>query len=206
MAARALDATDTRLFASAADFRAWLEQHGTSTSELWVGFHTKASSRGGLTYSEAVDEALCVGWIDGVRVKTGPDAYANRFSPRKPRSAWSAVNLRRLDALLALGRVGPAGLHAFEARDLEASGYSLAARPTALDPAIEAALRGTPAAWAFFAAQPPAYRRDVAFWVTSAKRDETRARRLATLVAESAAGRRAGPYVAARSSPKREDR
>lgn len=208
MAARALAPTDVQHFDSAAEFRAWLDAHGGRVSELWVGFHTKASGRGGLTYSDAVDEALCAGWIDGVRVKPEPDTYANRFSPRKPRSAWSAVNLRRFETLRALGRVAPAGLRAFEARDLDASGYSLAERPTALDPAVEAALRAEPAAWAYFEAQPPAYRRDAAFWVTSAKRDETRERRLATLVADSAAGRRFGPYeaAAARARATREGR
>ena len=210
MATWTLDATATRCFNCAADFRAWLEQHGQSATELWVGFHTKASDRGDLTYDEAVEEALCVGRIDGVRAKPGPDVYANIFSPRAPRSAWSAwsaANLRRFETLCAVGRVTADGMRVFESRDLEASGYAIADRLTALDTAIEAALRAEPAAWTYFAAQPPAYGRDAAFWVASAKRADTREHRLATLVAESAAGRRFGAYeaTATQSRTKREE-
>lgn len=188
------DASSARAFASRAEFRRWLQRNGAKTSELWIEFATQASGRGGLTYTEAVEESLCFGWIDGVRMKTGPETYANRFTPRKSRS-WSAVNLRRFEALQAAGRIVPAGMRAFEARDAEASGYGIGDRPDELDAWMEAGLRAQAEAWAYFAAQPPHYRRGAAAWVMSAKREETRERRLATLVAESAAGRRFGPYA-----------
>lgn len=194
MATPAPQSAAVRFFPSAAHFRRWLARNGARATELWVGFHTLASGLGGLTYSEALDEALCYGWIDGVRLKAGADGYTHRFSPRKPHSAWSAANLRRLEALRAGGRIAPAGLRAFEARNAAGSGYALADRSAHLDAAAEAALRAEPRAWAYFSTQPPAYRRDAAWWVMSAKREATRARRLATLVAESAAGRRFGAY------------
>ena len=189
------DASRTRFFTSRAAFRRWLQRYGEKETELWVEFATKASDRGGLTYVEAVEESLCFGWIDGVRVKLGPETYSNRFSPRKARSSWSAINLRRFEALREAGLIAPEGMRVFGARDAEASGYAIGSRPTELDPWIEQGLRAQPKAWAYFAAQPPHYRRGAAHWVLSAKREETRERRLATLVADSAAGRRFGPYA-----------
>lgn len=189
------DASSARPFASRAEFRRWLQRNGEKTPELWIEFATQASGRSGLTYVEAIEESLCFGWIDGVRMKTGPETYANRFTPRKPRSSWSAINLRRFELLREAGRIAPAGLRVFEARDAEASGYAIGDRPDDLDAWMEAGLRAQAEAWAYFAAQPPHYRRGAAAWVLSAKREETRERRLATLVAESAAGRRFGPYA-----------
>jgi uncharacterized protein YdeI (YjbR/CyaY-like superfamily) len=194
---RTPDASSARAFKSRAEFRRWLQRNGEQTPELWIEFATQASGRGGLTYIEAIEESLCFGWIDGVRVKTGPETYANRFTPRKPRSSWSAINLRRFEVLSAAGLIAPQGMRVFEARDAEASGYAIGDRPAELDAWIEAGLRAQPKAWAYFAAQPPHYRRGAAHWVLSAKREETRERRLATLVADSAAGRRFGPYGAA---------
>ncbi|MDF1506100.1 YdeI/OmpD-associated family protein [Roseisolibacter sp. H3M3-2] len=181
-----------RFFPDAAALRAWLAEHHASAAELLVGFR-KAGAPGprGLRYEEALDEALCVGWIDGVRRSLGAEAYSIRFTPRAPRSAWSAVNVARAEALAAAGRLTAAGRSAFDRRgDAPAAGYSYEHRPVALDPALEARFRADAAAWAFYERQPPSYRRTAAFYVMGAKRAETRERRLEVLRAASAAGRR----------------
>jgi uncharacterized protein YdeI (YjbR/CyaY-like superfamily) len=178
-------------FASGADFGAWLAEHHDRAAELWVGFHKVHTGVPSLTWPEAVDEALCVGWIDGVRRSLGPSAYTIRFTPRRPRSTWSAVNVRRVAELTAAGRMRPAGLAAFERRSAAKDGiYAYERRADALGGEAERAFRAQPAAWAFFESQPPGYRRTVAHWVASARRPETRERRLATLIAHSAAGER----------------
>jgi uncharacterized protein YdeI (YjbR/CyaY-like superfamily) len=182
-------------FRTPAAFRRWLERHHASATELWVGFHKKSSGRPSLTYAESVDEALCFGWIDGVRKSVDADRYVTRFTPRRPGSVWSVINTRRARALIAQGRMHPAGLAAFKARNPKRSGvYSFEQRKAAaLTRQETAALRADTAAWRFFASQPPGYRRVVTWWVISAKRPETRARRLRVLIADSAAGRRIGP-------------
>lgn len=179
-------------FATPAAFRRWLAKHHASATELWVGFHRKATGRPSLTWPESVDEALCFGWIDGVRRSVGTEAYTIRFTPRKRGSTWSTVNTRRAGELIRAGRMQPAGLRAFEARDPAKSGiYSFERREAArLDEAAEARFRAHKEAWRFFEAQPPGYRKIAVHWVVSAKREETRARRLETLIADSAAGRR----------------
>ena len=193
-----------RFFKTAAALRRWLTQHAETAPELWIEFYTKGSGKGGLTYTEAVEESLCFGWIDGVRRKTSPDAFIERFSPRVARSKWSVVNLRRFDALRAADKVTPRGLEVFEARDVAADGFSIAARPREIDPTVEKRLRGQKQAWAFFEAQPPWYQRAAAFWVMDAKQETTRERRLATLIDDSAAGQRIrslSPAATRASSP-----
>jgi uncharacterized protein YdeI (YjbR/CyaY-like superfamily) len=181
-----------RFFAGAAELRSWLAEHHASATELWVGFRKKGSRQPSVTYQEALDEALCFGWIDGVRKSVDASSYTNRFSPRKARSHWSAVNLRRVEELRRAGRVTPAGLAALAARRPERTqGYSYEQRGEArLDAALEARLRAAAAAWDHFQAQPPGYRKLVTWWVVSAKREETRLRRLDQLIACSAAGER----------------
>ena len=181
-----------RFFRSQIAFRRWLEKNHATTTELWVGMHKVASGKGGLTYQEALEEALCFGWIDGVRRRFDEQSFAQRFSPRKPKSYWSAVNTKRAEDLKAAGRMHPAGLAAFERRDKASGRYSFERQAAALDPAAEKRFRANRAAWQFFASQAPWYQRVAIHWVTSAKRDETRARRLATLIQDSAAGRRLG--------------
>lgn len=145
----------------------------------------------GLTYPEAVDEALCFGWIDGVRRRVDADSFSVRFSPRKPKSIWSAVNIRKAAALEAAGRMRPSGRAAFAARQERSSKrYSYESKPSALDPAFERKLARHGEAWAFFQSQAPSYRRTSIFWVMEAKREETRARRFATLLECSAKGER----------------
>jgi len=173
-----------RFFSGPAEFRAWLEAHHATAPELWVGFHKKGSGRPSLTWPESVAEALCFGWIDGVRKSLDADRYVIRFTPRRAESVWSAVNLAKMDELLAAGRVAPAGRAAWERRTTEKSAiYSYERRrEAAFEPALERRFRGAKRAWAFFAAQPPGYRRLATYWVASAIRAETRARRLATLI------------------------
>jgi uncharacterized protein YdeI (YjbR/CyaY-like superfamily) len=179
-------------FAEPADFRAWLEENHERESELLVGFYKKATARPSITWPEAVDEALCFGWIDGIRRSLGDETYVIRFTPRKPRSTWSAVNIERAKELVAEGRMRPAGLAAFEARSDDRSAiYAYEQRHQAkLAPNEEREFRADKRAWEFFAAQPPSYRKTALWWVVSAKRDETRARRLRTLIEDSANGRR----------------
>jgi uncharacterized protein YdeI (YjbR/CyaY-like superfamily) len=179
-------------FAMPAEFRRWLERHHASTPELWVGFYKKHTGRPSMTWPEAVAEALCFGWIDGIRKSVDAARYVNRFTPRRPGSNWSAVNVRLVQELIASGRMRPAGLKAFEGRRPEKAGqYSYEQRKTArLTPEMEAAFRANPDAWRFFESQPPGYRQLMTFWIMSAKQDATRGRRLAALIEASAEGRR----------------
>lgn len=174
-------------FDSQRKFRAWLEQNHRSTAELVVRCYKTDAKEKGLTYREALDAALCFGWIDGVRRALDEESFTTRFTPRKPKSKWSAVNIRRATELLAEGQMRPAGEAAFAARDAAADRrYSYESRPTELDARSLAKLRANKRAWAFFQSQPPWYRRTSSFWVMEAKREETRERRLAELIARSA--------------------
>ncbi|MDQ3880355.1 MAG: YdeI/OmpD-associated family protein [Chloroflexota bacterium] len=184
-------------FATPDEFRAWLAEHHASERELWVGFHRKSSGRPSITWPEAVGQALCFGWIDGVRRSVDDESYANRFTPRTARSTWSAVNIRSVKELIAAGLMHPAGLAAFERRADERSAiYSYEQRHAAtLDAADEARFRANPPAWDWFQSQPPSYRTAAAHWVVTAKREETRRRRLETLIEDSAKRRRVGPLT-----------
>jgi uncharacterized protein YdeI (YjbR/CyaY-like superfamily) len=197
MARHHAKAMEPAFFESPADFRAWFEEHHESESELLVGFYKKASGKPSITWPESVDQALCFGWIDGVRRSLGDEAYTIRFTPRKPRSNWSAVNVKRMKELLAEGLVHPAGEAAYERRsDDRTAIYSYEQRKSAqLPEEFEARLRANPAAAEFYDAQPPWYRRTAAHWVISAKREATRERRLAQLIEDSANGRRIGPLT-----------
>jgi uncharacterized protein YdeI (YjbR/CyaY-like superfamily) len=174
------------------DFRRWLERHHDSEPELWVGYFKKGSGRASMTWPESVDEALCFGWIDGIRKRIDDERYMIRFTPRRPGSIWSAVNIGRVGALEAEGRMRPEGRKAFEARREDRSGiYSYEQRDeAALPAAFEDRFRSDEAAWAWFDAQPRGYRQTTIRWVMTAKREDTRERRLATLIADSAAGRK----------------
>jgi uncharacterized protein YdeI (YjbR/CyaY-like superfamily) len=184
-------------FATPEKLRAWLEAHHATKKELLVGFYKKGSGKKSITWPESVDEALCFGWIDGVRHRIDDDAYTIRFTPRKRTSIWSAVNVARVAALTKLGKMTPAGLDAFAARTPERTGVYAFERNEAakLTPEQEKKLRANRKAAAFFDAQPPGYRRVATHWVISAKREETRERRLATLIADCAAGRKIGPLA-----------
>lgn len=184
------------LFPDAAAFRAWLEEHHATASEAWVGYYRKRVSKVAIRYPEAVDEALCYGWIDGIGYSITDEIYANRFTPRTRRSTWSAANVRRVGELVAEGRMRPAGLAAFEARVPERTGiYSYENRPADLPPQMRARLAENVPAERWWQAQTPGYRRAATWWVVSARQEATRERRLATLIADSAAGRMVKPFT-----------
>jgi uncharacterized protein YdeI (YjbR/CyaY-like superfamily) len=186
------DNTAPLYFPSAADFGAWLRTHGASASELLVGFHKVGSGLPSMTWPESVDEALCVGWIDAVRRRVDEQRYSIRFTPRRAGSIWSAINIKRVAVLSAEGRMLPAGLAAFALRrDSHSRIYAYEQQHSAsLSAERQQLFEASPAAWAFFQAQPPSYRQRCLHWVSSAVQPGTQARRLAQLIALSAAGQR----------------
>jgi uncharacterized protein YdeI (YjbR/CyaY-like superfamily) len=185
------EASDPVYFASPEEFRAWLEAHHTSAEVLWVGYHKRGTGRPSLTWPESVDEALCFGWIDGLRRSVDAERYAIRFTPRRPGSNWSRVNLGRVEALTREGRMRPGGLAAYEGRPLEPAGDRDETRPQELpEPYASAFRERDPDAWDFFSAQSASYRRLAIGWILEAKREATRWRRLGQIVEASAARRR----------------
>jgi uncharacterized protein YdeI (YjbR/CyaY-like superfamily) len=186
-----LGAMDPAYFATPDEWRAWLAEHHDTASELWVGFHKKVSGRPTITWPEAVDQALCFGWIDGVRKSVDDSRYVIRVTPRRRNSIWSSVNVGRVKELTRLGLMQAAGLAAYRASPLAKSGvYSYEQRKSAkLPQPLERRFKRNRPAWQFFQAQPRGYQRTAAWWVLSAKKEETRLRRLATLIEDSARGR-----------------
>jgi len=179
-----------KFFRTAGDFRHWLQQHHDSAPELLVGFYKVTSGRPSITWAESVDEALCFGWIDGVRRRLGEASYSVRFTPRRPGSIWSAVNIRRARALAAQGRMAAAGVAAFEVRTPRRSGrYSYEQRPAQLVAPYSGMLEANAAARRFFERQAPSYQRAATWWVVSAKKEETRLKRARTLIELSAKGK-----------------
>lgn len=178
-------------FATPAELQAWFADHHNMAEAQWIGFHKKDSGRPSITWPEAVDEALCVGWIDGVRKRLDDQSYMIRFTPRKLRSTWSVVNIKRVEELTNTGRMQPAGLAAFAQRTTARSGTYAYEQTGELQLAVEdeQLLRANGAAWEFWHNQPPSYRRTATWWIMSAKQATTRQKRLATLIADSAAGR-----------------
>jgi len=180
-----------KYFKSAGSFRRWLKTNHVTVQELWVGFYKKASQQPSITWPQSVDEALCFGWIDGVRKSIDEMRYIIRFTPRRRKSIWSAVNTKRARELNEKGLMEPPGLAAFNARKENKSGiYSYEQRSATLDARYDKKLRQNKAAWDFFYAQPPSYRKTVGWWVVSAKQEATRLKRLQKLMEESARGRR----------------
>jgi uncharacterized protein YdeI (YjbR/CyaY-like superfamily) len=177
-----------QFFPTLADWRAWLEKNHGDWDELWVGFYKRDSGRASITWPESVDGALCFGWIDGVRKSIDAHRYKIRFTPRKPRSIWSAINIKRAKELTKLGLMHPAGRSAFEKRDGDRSAiYAYEQRKAAkLQPDFEKQFRANAAAWEFFQSQPPWYQRTSTYWVISAKKEETRLKRLGVLIGCSA--------------------
>jgi uncharacterized protein YdeI (YjbR/CyaY-like superfamily) len=173
-------------FNSGAEFRGWLERHHRDAAELSLGFYKKVSGKPGISYQDALDEALAFGWIDGVRRSLDSDSYTIRFTPRKARSIWSAVNIKRVGELMAADRMTEAGLAAFAKRDEKRSAiYAYERKAAELDAGAMKQFKADKKAWTFFRAQAPWYQRTSTHWVVSAKRPETRARRLEILVAYS---------------------
>lgn len=181
-------------FPTSDDFRRWLTEHHREAEELWVGYYKKSTGKPSITWPESVDEALCFGWIDGIRKSIDEEAYKIRFTPRRTGSHWSRVNLERVAVLTERGRMAPAGIAAHEARDPKKSGqYSFERERARLTPAQRRELEAHPDAWAFWKDQPPGYRKQATWWIQSAKREVTKARRLATLIEDSANGLRVKP-------------
>jgi uncharacterized protein YdeI (YjbR/CyaY-like superfamily) len=183
--------TNPIFFATPLDFGAWLAEHHDSVAVQWVGFYKKATGKPSITWEESVDEALCWGWIDGLRKSIDDESYAIRFTPRKPGSVWSARNIERVAVLRDEGRMQPPGLAAYEHHDQNPnprSGYRTSEFSKELPEAMLAEIRANPKAWEFYESQSTGYRRHTTRWIMSAKREETRARRLATLIADAARG------------------
>ena len=180
-----------KFFKSPHDFRKWLDRHHAKIPELWVGFYKKSSGFPSITWPESVDQALCFGWIDGIRKSVDEFSYTIRFTPRRKGSIWSAVNIRRAAQLIEMRLMKPTGLHAFEQRKENRSGiYSYEQRSVELETTYSTRLKQNKAAWDFFQAQPASYRKQMGWWIVSAKKEETRYRRLAKLIEVSAQGRR----------------
>jgi uncharacterized protein YdeI (YjbR/CyaY-like superfamily) len=173
-------------FATPADFRDWLEEHHATADQLWVGFYKKATKKPSVTWEDTVNEALCVGWIDGIRKSRDAESYMIRFTPRKPKSVWSQRNIDLVARLTTEGRMKAEGLAAFAFKDVHPdSGYTAAKLDAVLSDPMLLRFKENEGAWAFYEAQPRGYRKQTALWVTSAKRQETRERRLATLIEDS---------------------
>lgn len=175
------------------DWRKWLEEHHSDHTELWVGYYKKATGLPSMTWAQSVDEALCFGWIDGIRKSIDETAYKIRFTPRKTNSIWSAVNIKRIEELIELGLVHESGLKAYQARKQEKSEiYAYEQNPDdiKLDADYENRFQANQGAWDFFQAQAPSYKRPALWWIISAKKAETREKRLLTLIEDSANGRR----------------
>lgn len=178
-----------RFFRTAAELRAWLAKNHARVDELLLGFYNQRSARKGISYKEAVDEALCFGWIDGVRRRVDAERYSGRFTPRRPRSNWSLVNVRRVAELEALGRMAGPGREAFARREAKRTGvysFEVQRERAQLGPDLEGRFRAKPRAWAFFQSRPPWYQRTSIWWIVSAKKEETRLRRLGVLIEFSA--------------------
>jgi uncharacterized protein YdeI (YjbR/CyaY-like superfamily) len=197
----ALIPSKLKFFKTPSDLRKWLDKYHSRLLEQWVGFYKVSSGRASITYYEALDEALCYGWIDGVRKAVDDMSYTIRFTPRKPESIWSLVNINRVNELKKLGRMMPRGIEAFATRNEErAKKYSYENRPRSLGDAYEKKFRAKKKAWEFYQAQAPWYRRTSTFWVTSAKQEETRQRRLEQLIACSVKGERIPQLISKKKS------
>jgi uncharacterized protein YdeI (YjbR/CyaY-like superfamily) len=196
------DPADVRLFPTTAAFRAWLTEHHATATHLWVGYYRKRVAKTAMTYVEAVEEALCFGWIDGITYRLDDERTATRFTPRRPTSMWSAINIDRVTRLRAAGRMTPAGNRAFDERDRRKDQISASARPPQpLPDEWMDRFRADAAAWSWWERQAPSFRNLATHWVMSAVRPETRERRFATLVDEARDGRRPRPFRVGRDEP-----
>ena len=180
-----------KFFSTPGKLRAWLEKNHATADELWVGLYKKGTGKLSVTWPEIVDQVLCFGWIDGIRKSIDDESYMNRITPRRRNSNWSAINIRRVAELTEAGLMHPAGLEAFRSRDPErVYRYSFERDKVEFDAGQTKLFRANRKAWAFFSSQPESYRKPATWWVVSAKQQATRDRRLATLIADSAAGLR----------------
>jgi len=182
---------DLKYFKSSSEFRKWLEKNHAAAAELWVGFYKKDSNIKSITYQEAVDQALCFGWIDGIKKKVDELSYTHRFTPRKSNSNWSSTNIKRVGELKKLGLMHPSGIKVFNQRDKEKiKQYSIERKTLTLDKSFIQIFKTQIIAWNYFQSQSPSYQKLAALWVMSAKKEETRLRRLNTLIEDSANNRK----------------
>lgn len=196
MPVAAPSADEVRVFRTPADFRAWLEANHDTAPCVWVGNYKKGVPKQSMSYAEGVEEALCFGWIDGIGYRIDDEIHANRFTPRRKGSSWSAVNIAKVAELKAAGRMHPAGRRAFEGRDRRKdASYSYERPPAELEPAMLARLGSDVSAFARWRAEQPSFRRTTTHWVMSAKRAETRERRFGELLEALRAGRRPKPFI-----------
>jgi uncharacterized protein YdeI (YjbR/CyaY-like superfamily) len=180
-----------KFFRTATDFGTWLGKNHATATELWVGFYKKDSRKPSITWPESVDQALCFGWIDGIRKRVDGISYQIRFTPRRRGSIWSAINIKRAEELVRQKQMRPAGIKAFAARIENKSGiYSYEQRSTELQQPYAKLLKKNKAAWNFFRTQSPSYRKIIGWWIITAKKEETRMARLTKLISESAKGKR----------------
>ncbi len=187
---------DIRFFETPADLRDWFDANHATADELWLGIYKKATDRPTVPWSQAVDEALCVGWIDGIAKRIDDVSHVQRFTPRRKGSNWSAINVAKVAELTGQGRMRPAGIAAFEARTAERTEiYSYERQASSLSDEETARFRADPIAWADWERRPPGYRKTVTHWVTGAKQAATRERRLTRLIEDSRAGRPVGPMA-----------
>lgn len=193
-----------RFFRSSTELRRWLEKNHDKAQVLWIGFHRKDSGKGGITYAQALDEALCYGWIDGIRKKLDDSSFTIRFTPRKKSSIWSRVNIGHIERLTREGRMMPSGTAAYEAKDESKSGiYSFERGPAELPPEMQERFRKRARAWKYFQSQPPYYRKIATWYVIGAKRDDTREKRLSSLIDHSAREMRLPQFTPASTSKKK---
>ena len=178
-------------FANQSELRKWFEKNHDKEQELWVGYYKTVSGKPGITWPQSVDEALCFGWIDGVRKSIDENSYVIRFTHRKPKSIWSAINIKKVEELTKRGLMHPAGIEAFNKRNEEKSRiYSFEQKNIQLDKKYENQFKQNKKAWQFFQSQPPSYQRPAMWWVMSAKQETTKQKRLDELIKDSEAGQR----------------
>lgn len=184
-------------------FRKWLEKNHAQKGELWMGYYKKGSGKKSITYKEALEEVLCFGWIDGISRGIDEEKYCQRYTPRRKGSIWSAVNINKAEELIKNGKMHESGLHVYRNRDLKKAGlYSNEQKEIKFPPDFLKKLKTNKKAWEYFSTMPPGYRRTATWWVISAKQEETRRRRLDTLIADSPAGRKIGPLTPAKEKNK----
>ena len=183
--------TNIKFFKTQAAFRAWLEKNHAKKDELWLGYYKKASGKKSITYKEALEEVLCFGWIDGISRSIDELSYCQRYTPRRKGSIWSAVNIKKAEELIKNGKMHPHGLHVYKNRDLKRAGlYSNEQKEIKFPGVLLKMLKANKKAWENFSKMPPGYRKTSTWWVISAKQEETRLRRMKTLIADSEAGRK----------------
>jgi len=186
---------DVKFFKTKAELRKWFEKNHEKLDEQWIGFWKKGSGKPSVTWPEVVDVALCFGWIDGIVKTIDADSYRQRLTPRRPRSIWSAINIKRVGDLIESGEMTPAGMAAFEKREESRSAiYTYEKEPVELSDEFLAKFKKNKKAWAFFQIQPAGYQRLAKFWVMTAKQNTTRLRRMETLISDSEAGLRLAQF------------